>query len=85
MDRITPVVFLPYIIFSPQAPYLLITFLSGSDSSVKGSEYLAANFWCDASLSGEMPSTTVSCAWISDQRSRKPQASFVQPGVSSLG
>src|SRR5207344_3129991 len=44
VERITPFVFLPYIIFSPNAPYAAITFRSGSDSRVNGSLYLAANF-----------------------------------------
>src|SRR5262249_34916676 len=85
VERITPWTFLPYIIFSPKAPYLVITDLSGSESSRNGSLYLAANFWCAAPPSGETPSTTAFFVWIAPHRSRKPQASFVHPGVSSRG
>ena len=48
VERITPVVFLPYIIFSPHAPYFVITFLSGSESSMNGSLYFFVNVACDA-------------------------------------
>jgi hypothetical protein len=44
VERITPCVFLPYIIFSPYAPHAFMSFLSGSESSVNGSLYFAANF-----------------------------------------
>jgi len=66
-------------------PDQVITFLSGSERRVNGSFYLAMNFWWDSALSGEMPSTTAHSPLISFQKSRKPQASLVQPGVSSLG
>ncbi len=85
VERMTPVVFLPYIIFSPKASYLLITFLSGSQSRVNGSLYLDANFLCDASSSGETPSTTAPRFLMAVCKSRKPHACLVQPGVSSFG
>ncbi len=85
VERITPMLFFPYMFFSPQAPYFSMTAWSGSESSGKGRAYLSTNFRCEAPSSGETPSTTVPVAWISPQRSRKPQASFVQPGVSSFG
>ena len=83
--RMTPVVFLPYIILSPYAPHAVITLRSGSDSSVNGSRYFCANFVCDSPESDEMPSTTTPAFCSSLFRSRNPQASLVQPGVSSLG
>src|SRR5439155_16032484 len=85
VERITPVVFLPYIIFSPHAPYFVITFLSGSESSRNDSLYFFVKRACDVAPSGEMPSTTASCFSIARYRSRNPHASLVQPGVSSLG
>src|SRR5262245_4123971 len=85
VERITPVVFLPYIIFSPHAPYFIITFLSGSESSRNGSLYFFVKLAWEVAPSGEMPSTTASCFSIAWYRSRKPHASLVQPGVSSFG
>ena len=52
---------------------------------MNGSLYFAANFRCDSPLSAETPSTTAPAFWMSFQRSRKPHASFVHPGVSSFG
>src|SRR5215467_14449066 len=37
VERITPTVFLPYIVFSPYAPYFRITLRSGSERSGNGS------------------------------------------------
>src|SRR6186713_1343717 len=85
VDRITPVTFFPYIIFSPKAPYAVIVFFDGSDSSANGSLYFARNFWCDVASSPDTPRTTTPSFWSVFQSSRKPQASFVQPGVSSFG
>ena len=85
VERITPVLLLPYMILSPQAPYSAMTFLSGSDRSVKGSLYLLANFLWEISSSGEMPITTAFCFSIFFDNMRNPCASLVQPGVSSLG
>src|SRR5882762_3762627 len=85
VERITPFVFLPYIILSPYAPHAVISLRSGSESSVNGSRYFCANFVCDSPESAETPSTTTPAFCSSLLRSRKPQASLVQPGVSSLG
>src|SRR5262245_38625093 len=85
VERMTPVTFFPYIIFSPKAPQAVIVFLDGSDSSVNGSLYFARNFVCDAASSAETPSTTTPSFCSVFQSSRNPQASFVQPGVSSFG
>ena len=85
VERMTPVVFFPYIIFSPKAPYFVITFLSGSQSSGKGSLYFFVNFAWASGPSGDTPSTTAPVFLMSPQRSRKPHASLVQPGVSSRG
>src|SRR5690349_6823331 len=85
VERMTPFVFLPYIILSPYAPHAVMTFRSGSDSSVKGSRYFCANFVCDSPESAETPSTMTPAFWSSRLRSRNAHASFVQPGVSSLG
>jgi hypothetical protein len=81
----TPFVFLPYIILSPYAPHASMTLRSGSESSVNGSRYFAANFACESGESAETPSTITPARCSSFQRSRKPQASLVQPGVSSFG
>jgi hypothetical protein len=40
---------------------------------------------CDVTLSGLMPSTTVSIASKRECASRNSRASIVQPGVSSFG
>src|SRR3989442_11277208 len=85
VERITPLVFLPYIILSPYAPHAVMTLRSGSESSVNGSRYFCANFACDSPESDETPSTTTPAFCRSFQRSRNPHASLVQPGVSSLG
>src|SRR5262249_60246413 len=44
VERMTPMVFLPYIIFSPYAPYVFIILRSGSESSGNGSLYFLMNF-----------------------------------------
>ena len=62
VDRMTPIFFFPYIIFSPYAPYFSMTFLSGSLSNVNGSLYFDLNFWWEASLSGETPITVAPAA-----------------------
>ena len=85
LERITPLVFLPYIILSPYAPHASMTLRSGSDRSGNGSLYFVANFAWEAALSAEMPSTTTPAFCRSFQSSRKPHASLVQPGVSSFG
>src|SRR5262249_18304643 len=85
VERITPFVFLPYIILSPYAPHAVMTLRSGSESSVNGRRYFCANFVCDSPESAETPSTTTPAFPSSRLRSRKPQASLVHPGVSSLG
>ena len=85
VERITPTVFLPYIIFSPKAPYFFITLRSGSERSGKGSLYFPMNFWCDAAPSALTPSTVTPSFANARMSSRKPHASLVQPGVSSFG
>ena len=85
VDRITPTIFLPYIVFSPYAPYDRMTLRSGSESSMNGSRYLDANRWCEAASSPDTPITTAPSSRRSSQASRKPHASLVQPGVSSRG
>src|SRR5262249_13153184 len=85
VERITPVVFLPYITFSPHAAAWLTTLLWGPESSVKASRCLLENRWWDSPEPGDTPSTTAPSLRISFQASRKPQASLVQPGVSSRG
>ncbi len=85
VERITPIVLRPYIVFSPQAPHCVMTFRSGSESRGNGSRCWAANLACDSAPSGEMPTTATPARWSSAQRSRKPQASLVQPGVLSRG
>src|SRR4051812_32472857 len=57
VDRITPMTFLPYIVFSPQAPYSSSTLCSGSESSGKVRNSSSANFVRASGLSGEIPST----------------------------
>ena len=57
VERIVPTVFLPYIVFSPHAPYFSITFLSASVRRGNLSLYLVRNFTCFSALSGEIPST----------------------------
>ena len=56
-----------------------------SASKVNGRSCCAMNFWCEASLSGEIPKMTMSFFWNSPIRSRNPWASLVQPDVLSLG
>ena len=80
-----PTVFLPYIVFSPQAPYFSMTFLSASVSSGNFSLYLVRNFTCFSALSGEMPSTATPAFSKVLRLSLNWHASFVQPGVSSAG
>jgi len=72
-------------LFCTQAPTALSRVNSGSASSGKSSWYLAANFWCEASVSAETPNTATPAVAKAARWSRKPQASFVQPGVSSFG
>ena len=57
VHRITPFVFLPYMILSPYAPQAVMSFRSGSDRSAKGSLYFDANFVCEAAASADTPRT----------------------------
>ena len=80
-----PTVFLPYIVFSPQAPYFSMTFLSASVRSGNFSLYFVRNFVCFSAPSGEMPSTATPAFSKVLRLSLNWQASLVQPGVSSAG
>ena len=55
------------------------------NTSVKGKEYFSANLRCDFSSSVETPRSLMPRRPNSANESRKEQASFVQPGVSSFG
>ena len=72
-------------LFCTHTPIALSSVSSGSASSGKFSWYLAANFWCEASLSADTPNTGTLMPVKRGRLSRKPQASVVQPGVSSFG
>ena len=85
VERSIPMYFLPYIDFSPQAPYLSATLWSGSASRVKSSFWLSANLRSASGSSGEIPSTRAPSSRYSSPRSRMPQAWVVQPGVSARG
>src|SRR5215471_20901974 len=85
VERMVPSTVLPYMTFFPKAPYFFMTSSWGSDKSVNGSLYLAANLLCESTLSLLTPNTTAPDFFNEDPRSRNPHASFVQPGVSSLG
>ena len=54
----TPCTTLPYIFFSPNAPYAVMTARSGSESSRMPSDSFSRNFPSFSGLSGEMPSTS---------------------------
>jgi hypothetical protein len=58
VERVVPVVFLPYCIFSPNAPYSRITLVSGLESSTNGSLNFLTKLTCDVGLSLLIPSTT---------------------------
>src|SRR5271156_1008444 len=45
VDLIVPTVFLPYMVFSPQAPYAVMTVCSGSDKSGNLREYFCRKRW----------------------------------------
>src|SRR5262245_33935689 len=85
VERMVPSTVLPYMTFFPKAPYFFMTSSWGSDRSVNGSLYLLANFLCESILSLLTPNMTVLLFFKDTPRSRKPQASLVHPGVSSLG
>src|SRR5215470_8134417 len=85
VERIVPSTNLPYIIFFPKAPYFFITSVLGSDKRTNGSLYFFANLLWESMLSLLTPSTTAPDFFSADPMSRKPQASLVQPGVSSFG
>ena len=52
---------------------------------MNGSSYFSLNFTCEATLSGETPSTTAPARSNSPYASRIPHACVVQPDVLSLG
>src|SRR5690554_1352589 len=54
-ERMMPMYFLPYIDFSPHAPYFSATAWSSSDRRGNPSPYFSSNFACLAGLSGLMP------------------------------
>ena len=58
---------------------------SGSDRSMKGRAYLAANFSWEAVLSRLMPMTVAFSFFRASYCAAKPQAWRVHPGVLSLG
>ena len=62
-----------------------VSVASSAVSSGKGSSYLAMNFWWLLASSLETPYTLSPGARKPDHSSLMPQASFVQPGVSSFG
>ena len=68
-----------------EAPYFFMASAFGSDSKVNGSLYLTANLLCDSTLSLLMPNTTALLFFKDAFKSRKPHASCVHPGLSSLG
>ena len=59
--------------------------LVGSLKRLKGSAYFSRKAACDAASSGETPNTGTPSSLRALHSSRKPQASTVQPGVSSSG
>ena len=83
-DRIIPSYFLPYIDFSPQAPYAFATLWSGSERSGKPSLYLMSNFICLSGGSGLIPTASMRCFCRSFKDVLTLQACFVQPGVSAF-
>jgi hypothetical protein len=69
---------------SSAAPYAIESDLSASLSSANGNEFLSLNALLSAGVSNETPTRTAFFSanfWL---RSRKPQPSTVQPGVSAL-
>ena len=67
------------------APYLMAMLLSASVSRGKLKLYLRANFALASGLSNEQPRMTAFFWSYSGLRSRNPQPSDVQPGVSAFG
>ena len=69
----------------PKLSYFSATFPSLSESKGKGKEYFSANFlWLSVS-SKLIPNTFALSLFIISILSLNSHASFVQPGVSSLG
>jgi hypothetical protein len=75
----------PYIERFCHTPYLSATSCSASASSGKFSPYLSANLALLPSSRMLMPRTAASLGLNLGSASRNPQASLVQPGVSSFG
>jgi hypothetical protein len=71
--------------FSLSTPKAFETFLSMSQSRVKGRPYFSLNFFWAAGVSGEMPRMTAPAFSNCLYASRNPLASTVQPGVSARG
>ncbi len=82
-DRMMPMYFLPYMLFSPHTPYASATAWSGSERSGKPSPYLASQRDCADGWSGLMPTMAVSPT--SPATSRRPHAWVVQPPVFAFG
>ena len=56
--RNVPMYLRPHMLFSPHTPICSTSVLSVSAISVKGSSFLAMNFWCEAALSTLTPTTS---------------------------
>ncbi len=83
--RIVPSTFLPYIVFSPQAPYALWTARSGSLSRGMPSANLSRKPPWLFTESRETPATRAPAAAMRPAAPENAMASRVQPGVLSLG
>ena len=80
-----PMYLRPYRLFSIQVPYFSQILPSSSETSGKLRPYFFLNLSCLSTLSLLTPITCVLSLPKSGSESRKPQASAVQPVVSSLG
>src|SRR5260370_3012648 len=83
--RSMPMYLRPYMLFSTQTPYFSQTSPLSSEARMKGSEYFCLNLSCARTGSREIPTIVAAVFEKSGIASRKPQASLVQPEVSSLG
>src|SRR5262245_51629551 len=83
--RMTPVTFLPYIVFSPNAPNALCTDRSGSDRRQKERSCSSRNVQWLAIESFEMPTISAPRRAKSAVACENAIASRVQPGVRSRG
>lgn len=76
---------LPAKVFSRQAPYDWMIFLSGSERRVKGREKRSVKFWWLVIESLETPIISIPILRRTSKWSRNAHASVVQPGVLSRG